>query len=70
MQRQRSELVPISESLADLPGNVQAIRDDSPQGQFCRPIAVFPLLPITRNLVFVATWVIPPRGSRFALTNL
>ena len=33
MQRQRSELVPISESLADLPGNVQAIRDDSPQAR-------------------------------------
>ena len=33
MARQRSELVPISESLADLPGNVQAIREVSPQAR-------------------------------------
>ena len=31
MQRQRGELVPIAEALADLPGPVPAIRDDSPQ---------------------------------------
>ena len=33
MQRQRGELVPIAEALADLPGPVQAIRDDSPQAR-------------------------------------
>ena len=31
MQRQRGELVPIGEALADLPGPVQAIREASPQ---------------------------------------
>ena len=31
MQRQRSELVPVAEALADLGGPVQAIRDASPQ---------------------------------------
>ena len=33
MQRQRGELVPIAEALADLPGPVPAIRDDSPQAR-------------------------------------
>ena len=33
MQRQRGELVPIAEALADLGGPVKAIRDASPQGQ-------------------------------------
>ena len=33
MVRQRDELVPVAEALADLPGPVQAIRDDSPQAQ-------------------------------------
>ena len=33
MQRQRGELVPVAEALADLPGPVQVIRDDSPQAQ-------------------------------------
>ena len=32
MQRQRGELVPIGEVVADLDGPVQAIRDDSPLG--------------------------------------
>ena len=31
MQRQRGELVPIGEALADLPGPVQAFREASPQ---------------------------------------
>ena len=31
MQRQRGELVPIGDALADLPGPVQAIRAASPQ---------------------------------------
>ena len=31
MQRQRSELVPIGDALADLGGPVQSIRDTSPQ---------------------------------------
>ena len=31
MQRQRGELVPIGEVVADLDGPVQAIRDTSPQ---------------------------------------
>ena len=31
MQRQRGELVPVAEVIADLPGPVQAIRDASPQ---------------------------------------
>ena len=31
MQRQRGELVPIGEVIADLPGPVKAIRDASPQ---------------------------------------
>ena len=31
MQRQRGELVPIGEALADLDGPVQAIREASPQ---------------------------------------
>ena len=31
MQRQRSELVPIGDALADLGGPVKAIRDTSPQ---------------------------------------
>ena len=31
MQRQRGELVPIGEALADLPGPVQALREASPQ---------------------------------------
>ena len=31
MERQRSELVPIGDALADLGGPVQAIRDTSPQ---------------------------------------
>ena len=31
MQRQRSELVPVGEVIADLPGPVQAIREASPQ---------------------------------------
>ena len=31
MKRQRGDLVPIGEALADLPGPVQAIRDTSPQ---------------------------------------
>ena len=31
MQRQRGELVPIGEALADLPGHVKAIREASPQ---------------------------------------
>ena len=30
MARQRGELVPIGDALADLPGPVQAIRDTSP----------------------------------------
>ena len=35
MQRQRSELVPIGEALADLPGPVQALRRDrAPQRGF------------------------------------
>ena len=29
MQRQRGELVPIADALADLPGPVQALRDDA-----------------------------------------
>ena len=33
MQRQRDGLVPIGEALADLPGPVQAIRNDSPQAR-------------------------------------
>ena len=33
MQRQRGELVPIGEVIADLPGPVQAIRDASPPTQ-------------------------------------
>ena len=31
MERQRDELVPVAEALADLPGPVQAIREASPQ---------------------------------------
>ena len=31
MQRKRSELVPVAEALADLPGPVKAIRDATPQ---------------------------------------
>ena len=31
MQSKRGELVPIAETLADLPGPVQAIREASPQ---------------------------------------
>ena len=31
MQRQRGELVPVAEVIADLPGPVQALRDASPQ---------------------------------------
>ena len=31
MQRQRGELVPVGEVIADLPGPVQAIREASPQ---------------------------------------
>ena len=33
MQRQRGELVPIAEALADLGGPVKAIRDASPQAR-------------------------------------
>ena len=33
MQRQRGELVPVAEVIADLPGSVQAIRDASPQAR-------------------------------------
>ena len=33
MVRQRDELVPVAEALADLPGPVQAIRDASPQAR-------------------------------------
>ena len=33
MQRQRGELVPVAEVIADLPGPVQAIRDASPQAR-------------------------------------
>ena len=39
MQRQRGELVPVAEALADLPGPVQVIRDDSPQAQRCFTVA-------------------------------
>ena len=33
MQRQRGELVPIGDALADLPGSVQALREDPPPAQ-------------------------------------
>ena len=33
MERQRGELVPIGEVVADLPGPVKAIRDSSPQAR-------------------------------------
>ena len=33
MQRQRGELVPIGDALADLPSPVKAIRDASPQAR-------------------------------------
>ena len=33
MARQRGELVPIGEALADLPGPVEAIREASPQAR-------------------------------------
>ena len=33
MQRQRGELVPIADALADLPGPVKAIREDPPPAQ-------------------------------------
>ena len=36
MQRQRGELVPIAEALADLPGPVKAIREASPQRNVSR----------------------------------
>ena len=33
MQRQRGELVPVAEALADLPGQVKAIREATPQAR-------------------------------------
>ena len=39
MQRQRGELVPVAEALADLGGPVQAIRDDSPQARHSFTVA-------------------------------
>ena len=39
MQRKRSELVPIAEALADLPGPVQAIRKTPPPARHCFTVA-------------------------------
>ena len=39
MQRQRGELVSTGEALADLPGSVKAIRDDSPQARHSFTVA-------------------------------
>ncbi len=33
MEPKRAELIPVGEVIADLPGPVQAIRDDSPQAR-------------------------------------